>query len=257
MLSCIAPIAAAYGVPVAAIERVIEAAHGRTSEAGQSGIGPMGIPPAWLPVLGAYGFSESAIRKDPSQGGNPCWGIAAGAWILAVESMYQSGASGRNAYNSAVYPSHNGSIPQQDVRWANQAAAENHIPAPLLLAVAAQESGFNANAVSSKGAQGLMQFMPETWARYGVLADGRLGNPFNPKEALFAGAAYLRHLALKLGSWPLAIAGYNAGGQAVINAGYRIPPFQETQNYVPAVLAHYRQIIGGQPLRISTLQGNR
>ncbi|MHB1267678.1 MAG: lytic transglycosylase domain-containing protein, partial [Acidithiobacillus ferriphilus] len=142
-------------------------------------------------------------------------------------------------YNRNGYPTHIGAIPQQDVRWANAAAAENHIPAPLLLAVAAQESGFNANAVSPKGAQGLMQFMPGTWARYGQ------GSPFNPKEALFAGAAYLRHLALKLGSWPLAIAGYNAGGQAVVNAGYQIPPYRQTQHYVPEVLARYQQITTG------------
>ncbi|QQD74287.1 transglycosylase SLT domain-containing protein [Acidithiobacillus ferrivorans] len=223
----------AYHVPVTAIERVVTAAKG------QGGIGPMGIPKQWLPVLGVYGFSVATLRKSP------CWGVAAGAWILAVETMYAH--PNKQITDSTAYPTHIGAIPQQDVRWANAAAAENHIPAPLLLAVAAQESGFNADAVSPKGAQGLMQFMPGTWARYGVLADGRLGSPFNPKEALFAGAAYLRHLALKLGSWPLAIAGYNAGGQAVINAGYRIPPFQETQNYVPAVLAHYRQIIGGQP----------
>lgn len=236
MLTCVTEAATAYHVPVPAIERVLLAARHA------SGVGPMAVPSQWMSVLGAYGFPVNMVRR------NACWGIAAGTWILAVETTYQKGTTGQNLhYSGAVYPSHIGAIPQQDVRWANAAAAENHIPAPLLLAVAAQESGFNANAVSPKGAQGLMQFMPRTWARYGVLADGRLGSPFNPKEALFAGAAYLRHLALKLGSWPLAIAGYNAGGQAVINAGYRIPSFQETQNYVPAVLARYRQIIGGQP----------
>ncbi|MEB8476597.1 transglycosylase SLT domain-containing protein [Acidithiobacillus ferriphilus] len=227
MLACIAEASTAYHISVPAIERVLEAAaHTGMPSAG---IGPMGIPAQWWPVLSVYGFPVNLVRRDT------CWGIAAGAWILAVETMYARPQG--QYYNGTVYPTHIGAIPQQDVRWANAAAAENHIPAPLLLAVAAQESGFNANAVSPKGAQGLMQFMPGTWARYGQ------GSPFNPKEALFAGAAYLRHLALKLGSWSLAIAGYNAGGQAVINAGYRIPPFQETQNYVPAVLARYRQIV--------------
>ncbi len=227
MLACVAEAATAYHVPVTAIERVVTAAKG------QGGIGPMGIPAQWLPVLGTYGFPVKRVRGDA------CWGIAAGTWILAVETMYAHPQGHHD--NGTIYPTHIGAIPQQDVRWANQAATETHVPAAMLLAVAAQESGFNPGAVSPKGAQGLMQFMPGTWARYGH------GSPFNPKEAIFAGAAYLRHLALKLGSWPLAIAGYNAGGQAVINAGYRIPPFQETQNYVPAVLAHYRQIIGGQP----------
>ncbi len=191
----------------------------------------MGIPAQWLPVLGAYGFPVSVVRKDT------CWGIAAGTWILAVETMYKH-PSGQY-YNGTVYPTRLGAIPQQDVRWADQAATVTQVPAAMLLAVAAQESGFNPEAVSPKGAQGLMQFMPGTWDRFGQ------GSPFNPKAAIFAGALYLRHLALKLHSWPLAIAGYNAGGQAVVNAGYRIPPYRETQNYVPAVLAHYRQIAGG------------
>ncbi|MBU2765587.1 transglycosylase SLT domain-containing protein [Acidithiobacillus ferrivorans] len=233
MLACVIEAATAYHVPVPAIKRVLTAA-GRAK-----GVGPMGIPKQWLPVLVANGFSVSTLRK------NACWGIAAGTWILAVETMYQKGTTRQNAhydaFNGDVYPSHLGAIPQQDVRWAHQAASQTHVPAAMLLAVAAQESGFNSGAVSPKGAQGLMQFMPGTWARYGH------GSPFNPKAALFAGAAYLRHLALKLGSWPLALAGYNAGGQAVVNAGYRIPPYRETQNYVPAVLARYQQISGGQP----------
>ncbi len=229
MLACVAEAATAYNVPVPAIERVLTAA-GRAK-----GVGPMGIPKQWLPILGAYGFSVASVRK------NGCWGIAAGTWILAVETRYQKRNTGQNAhYNVTIYPSQLGNVPQQDVRWANAAASQTQVPAALILAVAAQESGFNPGDVSPKGAQGLMQFMPGTWARYGH------GSPFNPKEAIFAGAAYLRHLALKLGSWPLAIAGYNAGGQAVINAGYRIPPFQETQNYVPAVLAHYDKLAGIQ-----------
>ena len=229
MLSCVVEASTAYHVPVTAIERVMDAAksvHGSPSAV----LGPMGIPAQWLPVLGAYGFPVSLVRRSA------CWGIAAGAWILAVESMYQRGAGGRNAYNGTVYPSHIGAIPPQDARWADQAAAATGVSASLILAVAAQESGFNSDAVSPVGAQGLMQFMPGTWIRYGH------GSPFNPKAAIFAGARYLRHLALKLHSWPLALAGYNAGGQAVVNAGYRIPPYRETQNYVPAVLAHYRQI---------------
>ena len=227
MIACLAEASTAYHVPVTAIKRVVTAAKG------QGGMGPMGIPKQWLPVLGAYGFSVASVRK------NACWGIAAGTWILAVETMYAH--PNKQNTGSVVYPSQLAAIPQQDVRWANAAASQTQVPASLILAVAAQESGFNPGAVSPKGAQGLMQFMPGTWVRYGQ------GSPFNPKAAIFAGARYLRHLALKLGSWPLAIAGYNAGGQAVINAGYHIPPFQETQDYVPAVLAHYRQIIGGQP----------
>ncbi|WP_291521806.1 transglycosylase SLT domain-containing protein [Acidithiobacillus sp.] len=231
MLACIAEASSAYHVPVPAIERVLTAArpaHGLPS----AGTGPMGIPAQWLPVLGAYGFPVATMRKDA------CWGIAAGTWILAVERMY-AGQGQVSGHGSFVYPSTLPSIPRRMTQWANQASAVTDVPADMILAVAAQESGFNPDAVSPVGAQGLMQFMPGTWARFGH------GSPFNPKAAIFAGAAYLRHLALQLGSWPLALAGYNAGGQAVVNAGYRIPPYRETQNYVPAVLAHYRQITAG------------
>ncbi|MHB1643611.1 MAG: transglycosylase SLT domain-containing protein [Acidithiobacillus sp.] len=231
MLACIAEAATAYHVPAPAIERVMSAAKSAKAGSSSAGVGLMGIPTQWLPVLGAYGFPVSLVCR------NVCWGIAAGTWILAVERMYAH-PSGQHG-NGAVYPSHIGVMPPQDVRWANQAATATGVSASLILAVAAQESGFNPDAVSPVGAQGLMQFMPGTWIRYGH------GSPFNPKAAIFAGAAYLRHLALKLGSWPLALAGYNAGGQAVVNAGYRIPPYRETQNYVPAVLARYRQITTG------------
>ena len=239
MLACVAEAATAYHVPVPAIERVLTAArHAGSSSAGSpsAGVGPMGIPAAWLPVLGAYGFPVNAVRKDP------CWGIAAGTWILAVERMYAGKeGTGLSARGSFVYPGALPSVPTRYAQWANQASASTGVPAAMILAVAAQESGFNPDAVSPKGAQGLMQFMPGTWVRFGQ------GSPFDPKEAIFAGARYLRHLALKLGSWPLAIAGYNAGGQAVVNAGYRIPPYRETQNYVPSVLTHYRQISGERP----------
>lgn len=233
MLACIAEVSTAYHVPVSAIERVLGAAKSAQAGALSAGVGPMGIPAQWLPVLDAYGFPMRLVRK----GG--CWGIAAGTWILAVERMYAGGRSGVAAQGRLVYPSAIPSIPGQYARWASQAAAATGVSAAMILAVAAQESGFNPDAVSPVGAQGLMQFMPGTWARYGH------GSPFDPKAAIFAGAKYLRHLALKLRSWPLALAGYNAGGEAVVNAGYRIPPFRQTENYVPAVLAHYRQIVGG------------
>lgn len=223
MLACIAEVATAYHVPVPAIERVLSAA-----EQVKSGVGPMGIPASWLPVLAAYGFPVDAVRKDP------CWGIAAGTWILAVEDLYRRGA-GISAQGKAVLPGRLPTIPAQYVDWANAASEETGVPAALILAVAAQESGFDPRAVSDKGAQGLMQFIPGTWARFGH------GSPFDPKAAIFAGARYLRYLAGKLGSWKLAIAGYNAGGQAVVNAGYRIPPFRQTQRYVPMVIARYQQ----------------
>ncbi len=229
-LACVNEVASAYRVPVPAIERVITAA----SKA--QGIGPMGIPAQWLPVLDAYGFPIAQVRK------NPCWGVAAGTWILAVERMYSEGTVSVRGH--FVYPTSVPSIPAEDIRWANEASVQTQVPAALILAVAAQESGFDPDAVSPKGAQGLMQFMPGTWARFGQ------GSPFNPKDAIFAGARYLRYLALRLHSWKLALAGYNAGGHAVVAAGYHIPPFRQTQEYVPSVLGRYSAIVsrmGGNP----------
>lgn len=223
MLACVTEAATAYHVPVLAIQRVMQAAKGG------SGIGPMGIPAAWMPVLGTYGFPERRVRSQP------CWGVAAGAWILAVESLY---AVNRFSGGTPVYPTRLGNIPSQDIRWANAASSQTGVPAALILAVAAQESGFDPDAVSDKGAQGLMQFMPGTAARFG------LRNPFDPKAAIFAGARYLRVLYQELGSWKLALAGYNAGERSVVDAGYHIPPFRQTQKYVPDVLAHYQQIAG-------------
>jgi soluble lytic murein transglycosylase-like protein len=118
------------------------------------------------------------------------------------------------------------------------AVARDHALAePLIKAVIAVESGFEPNARSPKGAMGLMQLMPETARRFGAR------NPFAVEENLRAGAAYLRWLLdLFEGDVQLALAAYNAGEQAVMRAGWRIPNFAETRAYVPKVLsylAHY------------------
>ena len=107
---------------------------------------------------------------------------------------------------------------------------------PLLLhAVIRAESGYNAQAISRKGARGLMQLMQDTGLRFGVK------NLLDPRENLKAGAQYLRWLlTLFDGDIELALAGYNAGENAVIRAGYRVPPYNETRNYVPKVLKYYR-----------------
>jgi soluble lytic murein transglycosylase-like protein len=105
----------------------------------------------------------------------------------------------------------------------------------LLHAIIQVESGYNPRALSAKGARGLMQLMPETARRFGV------SDAFNPRENIRGGAEYVRWL-LKLfqGDVELALAGYNAGAETVIRAGYRIPAYAETRNYVPRVLAHYK-----------------
>jgi soluble lytic murein transglycosylase-like protein len=117
-----------------------------------------------------------------------------------------------------------------------QVAGRYGIDAALLHAVISVESGYNAKAVSKRGAAGLMQLMPETAKRYGV------ADVFDPADNVRAGAQYLNDL-LKLfdNDIRLALAAYNAGEAAVIKYGRRIPPYRETAAYVPRVVGFYEK----------------
>jgi soluble lytic murein transglycosylase-like protein len=119
------------------------------------------------------------------------------------------------------------------------AAKEATVDARLLHAVIAVESGYNPLAVSAKGAVGLMQLMPDTAKRYGI-RDAR-----DPSQNLQAGARYLRDL-LKLfnNDLNLTLAAYNAGENAVLRNGSRIPAYRETVAYVPRVLSVLRRLEG-------------
>ena len=132
------------------------------------------------------------------------------------------------------------SLPQLSARRQSiepivQRVAQSHgVNAALLKAIIEVESGFNANALSPKGAVGLMQVMPATAARYGHF------NLYSPEQNVDVGARYLRDLlAMFDGNVRLAVAAYNAGENAVIRHGRRVPPYQETIKYVPMVLERY------------------
>jgi len=107
---------------------------------------------------------------------------------------------------------------------ARQAAQRHGIPEDLFLRLVQQESGWNPNARSHKGAMGLAQLMPGTAAKLGV-------NPTDPLQNLDGGARYLRMMYNQFGNWTLALAAYNAGPGAVQKHG-GIPPYRETRNYV-------------------------
>ncbi len=110
----------------------------------------------------------------------------------------------------------------------NEAGARYDVDPALLASVAKVESAFDPTAISSAGAQGLMQFMPATAAEMGV-------DSFDPASAVDGAARYLRRELDRFGSVELALAAYNAGPGAVQRHG-GVPPFAETQRYVEKVL---------------------
>jgi hypothetical protein len=126
-------------------------------------------------------------------------------------------------------------VPPAIRQLVDRLAPQYAIDTQLALAVISAESGFDENAVSPKNAQGLMQLIPETAARFGVK------RVFNPADNIRGGLAYLRWLlAFFRGDVPLVLAAYNAGEGAVEK--YRgIPPYPETRNYVDRITRLYRK----------------
>ena len=106
----------------------------------------------------------------------------------------------------------------------------------LIFLVMEQESHFNTHAVSPKGARGLMQLMPGTGARYGVR------RPHDPAQNISGGTRYLRELLNRFNNRvDLVLASYNAGEGAVAKFGNKVPPYQETRNYVKKISKRYKR----------------
>jgi membrane-bound lytic murein transglycosylase D len=124
---------------------------------------------------------------------------------------------------------------------------EEGVP-PQMAAVVLVESGGRMTALSPKGARGLWQIMPDTARRYGLVVSDAVDERLDPYKSTRAAARYLRDLYTQFGDWPLALAAYNAGEDAVQRALVRASSRDfhsiarlgtlplETQNYVPAVL---------------------
>jgi soluble lytic murein transglycosylase-like protein len=134
-----------------------------------------------------------------------------------------------------------------------EAAGEFGLDSALLKAVMTAESGFNPTAVSSKGAVGLMQILPDTADRYGLRGDRRKTlhqKLIDPKTNIRLAARYLRDLmAMFPQHVELAIASYNAGEGAVQKYGNKIPPYPETQGYVRLVSRFYELYLPAGAMR--------
>lgn len=116
------------------------------------------------------------------------------------------------------------------IEHIRSAAAETNLPEDLLKSMILRESGGNAQAVSHKGAAGLMQLMPDTAKAMGV------SDRFDPKESIMGGAKYLRSLVDRFGDLRTALAAYNAGPTSVARNGGKAP-FAETGKYVETILS--------------------
>jgi soluble lytic murein transglycosylase-like protein len=143
-------------------------------------------------------------------------------------------ASGRDAQRATAWLARS---VEYDAVIARAAGAAKVRP-ELVRAVIVVESGFNPRAISRRGAIGLMQLLPSTARRFGAF------NAFDPEQNIHAGARYLAELISRFGSdkLELVLAAYNAGENAVEKYGRRIPPYKETQAYVPNVLKMYRAL---------------
>lgn len=154
--------------------------------------------------------------------------------VLDNRAAQQYNNSVRLQPRAVVVPGAPGSVPAYTGSYrgplisAARAAARQHgVPEDLFLRLVQQESGWNPNARSHKGALGLAQLMPQTARALGV-------NPYDVTENLEGGARYLAQQFRKFGTWRLALAAYNAGPGAVER--YKgVPPYRETQNYVAVI----------------------
>lgn len=172
-------------------------------------------------TLSGSGTSRSAIFKSQSR-------LLDGRLAKQYSASARLTPKGKTAGGVEAVPAFRGSYRGEYLEVAKTAARKHGVPEDLFLRLVQQESGWNPRAVSQKGATGLAQLMPGTAAKLGV-------DIASPEENLEGGARYLRMMYDKFGTWRLALAAYNAGPGAVEEHG-GIPPYDETKNYVAAIL---------------------
>ena len=169
-------------------------------------------------------------------------GMASGDSNASFSSLVQAALAAQNADAAAQPPVLASSpdapamvAPEQIDKLVSANAATQGVDPALIKAIIANESGFNANATSNVGAQGLMQLMPGTASGLGVT------NAYDPAQNVWGGTKYIKGLLERFnGDTKRAVAAYNAGPGAVEKYD-GVPPYPETQNYVQNVLASYEK----------------
>jgi soluble lytic murein transglycosylase-like protein len=188
------------------------------------------VQPAQAQIFGGVSESGSVVLSN----------IATDeAHSVVVTASYLSAPASAKTVASPTRASATSPPPKAFQPFILEASVASRLPVELIHAVISAESNYNPRALSGKGAQGLMQLMPATARRFGSI------NSLDPRDNILTGSRYLRWLMDYFNqNVELAVAAYNAGEGAVVKAGHKIPPYPETQKYVPKVLQHYRQASG-------------
>ena len=218
--------------------------------AGGAGVAPVAQAEAWffVDISGAVHYAHERVDEryhrfsmtplPLGDDGPQLVDIRKSAGPLAEVSDVDRAAATRYFANHPGY--------QRHAKHLTAAAQKHGVDEQLLKAIATAESGFNAAAVSPKGAIGLMQVIPDTAARFGVAGDAKRSIEQKLKDPAInvpVSARYVRYLAqLFPGRTDLVLAAYNAGEGAVQRYGNQIPPYKETQNYVKTVMSLYASL---------------
>ena len=181
----------------------------------------MGFPPAGLADIYRYVDKEGIVHLTnvPTE-----TGVRYDVILREKRVIFKVRATDINRYDHLI----------------TQTAEKYNVDSDLVKAVIKAESNFNHQAVSPKGARGLMQLMPATASSLQV------HDSFHPAKNIDGGVRYLRYLLnVFRGDLSLALAAYNAGEKAVAKYNNSIPPYQETQHYVRRVLSYFNQYKNG------------
>jgi len=187
---------------------------------------------AFVAFMSALSLCAMASGQGQAQSASTRGGVSLPASVDRLIDRRLSGQYNRaetRARGDETIPRFAGSYRGPYLDMAREAARRHGVPEDLFLRLVQRESNWDPRAVSHKGAIGLAQLMPGTAALLGV-------DPEDPAQNLEGGARYLMTQYRRFGTWQLALAAYNAGPQAVVEARNAVPDYRETRDYVRAIL---------------------